>query len=95
MGFAGNDFFRVQSRIKKYEMFKQLQQSDLKCAQSFTIDSYDELESLHQIINFPMFIKPVDSAGNDGCKRVNDFNELSSSFKEIHGCYNFLGKKNS
>lgn len=95
MGFAGNDFFKVQSRINKYEMYKQLQQSDLKCAQSFTIDSYDELESLHQKINFPMFIKPVDSAGSDGCKRVNDFNDLSASFKEIHGCYNLLGKKNS
>lgn len=95
MGFSGNDFSKVQSRISKYEMVKQLQQSDLRCAQSFIVDSHNELELLSKKLTFPLFIKPVESAGSDGCKKVDNFNELSSFFKEIHGCYNLLGKMNS
>lgn len=95
MGFPGNDFSKVKSRISKYEMVKQLQQSGLRCAQSYIIDSHSQLELLSPKFTFPLFIKPVESAGSDGCKKINNFTELSSFFNGIHGKLNLLGKMNN
>lgn len=70
----------------KYEMIKAFKAYGVPSPWYFDINSYADLKALQGKVVFPCIIKPTDNAGSHGVAKVNDFDELLTSYDYSHSC---------
>lgn len=95
LGVAGHDPATRPARRDKYEMVRALRTAGLPHASTCTVSSEGELSKvLDDWERFPLVIKPVNSAGTDGCRVCVDRDAALAAFRAVAQKRNLMGETN-
>lgn len=94
LNMKGNASETAVCRTNKVDMLSRIQALGLDSAGFKLVKSVSELPNYDEGA-FPVFIKPVNSAGSDGCFRCNDINSLKSRVESLVNAKNLLGNINT
>ncbi len=95
IGCPANPVESSQARRNKYEMSKRITDKSLVAIQQFCSNDPTELVNwVKANVDFPVVVKPVDSAGADSVRICKNFNSVKESAEKIIGMKNVLGLTN-
>lgn len=81
MGLPTNPYKSVEILAYKDRFREFLRANDFNCPYAQSFENYRETkESIHKF-TFPVMVKPVDSSGSKGVKKVGSINELEMAFE--------------
>ncbi|WP_257291777.1 ATP-grasp domain-containing protein [Endozoicomonas sp. ONNA1] len=90
----GNDYKLRQSRSCKLSMYERISKCNIEAGRHSVITKKDELEDVLSLFSHPVFIKPLNSAGSDGCFKCNTSDEVVEKVNMILNKKNLLGNIN-
>ncbi|MEM2169794.1 MAG: ATP-grasp domain-containing protein [Candidatus Bathyarchaeia archaeon] len=64
-------------------------QNDVPCPKTYFVSNLEEVQSLAQMIDFPVVIKPRQSQGSRGIAYIQTRDQLYKEYTKIHACYPF------
>lgn len=67
----------LTNKFKQYELFSK---NLLPVAKSFKILNLDDIKPIIKDLNFPIVIKPMDSVGAQGVRKINSMSEIIESY---------------
>ncbi|TFH89418.1 ATP-grasp domain-containing protein [Vibrio ouci] len=85
---------RAQVRSNKVSMLKHLRSQGVDTAPFALVNSVDQLPDYPKEA-FPLFVKPINSAGSDGCFRCDDLASVQHRVDALVNQENLLGNMNS
>jgi biotin carboxylase len=85
----------VRARRDKAAMNYALQDAGLPAARTVYIREGDDIASALAGFDFPVFVKPVDSAGADGCAICTEPEQVHAAVRASLGQQNLMGANNS
>lgn len=94
LGLSENVHELSSARRDKLLMTEQLESRGLRAARTATVRSESELGEVLADATYPVFIKPRNSAGGDGCRICVDAGEVRAAFADVIGQRNFMGLRN-
>ena len=95
-GSLSNDYSKLPSRLNKAEMYTSLKADGVPIVPFESLKSrHDFHVALEKVNTYPVFIKPKNSAGSDGCFKCDTKEQAVRAFEDIFSKRNFLGRVNS
>ncbi len=77
LGLPFQASYEVASILQDKELFRAfLQEHDFNCPRSCILHSVEDADERSEMIEYPVIVKPVDSAGSKGCTRVDNAVDL-------------------
>ncbi|MER7399935.1 ATP-grasp domain-containing protein [Streptomyces sp. NPDC000151] len=96
LGTPHHDPARRAARRDKYLMIQALKAAGLPHARTVTVTSEPELDKiLDDWDDYPLVVKPLDSAGSDGCTLCPDRDTARAAFRQVTGATNLMGSTNN
>ncbi|WP_157879898.1 ATP-grasp domain-containing protein [Streptomyces natalensis] len=96
LGTEHNDLVLSKARRDKYEMVQALRAAGVPHARTETVTSSEELGKVLDSWGdaYPLIVKPVNSAGSDGCTVCPDRATAEAAYGAITGARNLMGETN-
>ncbi|MFH8570116.1 ATP-grasp domain-containing protein [Streptomyces sp. NPDC017993] len=95
LGTEHHDLSQRAARRDKYLMVQALRSAGVPHARTVTVRSEPELEKvLDDWESFPLVVKPLNSAGSDGCTVCPDRLTAIEAFRSVTGSRNLMGETN-
>lgn len=94
LNMKGNANETAVCRTNKVDMLSRIQDLGLDSAGFKLVQSVLDLPN-YDDSSFPVFVKPVNSAGSDGCFRCDDIDSLKSRVDSLVNAENLLGNINT
>lgn len=95
-GLPGNDPARSRARRDKFEMIETLRHHGLRTARQFRSGDRDAVVAWARANgDWPVVVKPLDSAGTDGVTFCHDEDAVARAFDMLHGRPNRMGFLNA
>lgn len=80
LGLPTNPYESVEILSNKDRFRKFLAENDFCTPKAMGFSSLEEIRAAQNVFRLPVLIKPVDSSGSKGIKRINDWSELDDAY---------------
>jgi hypothetical protein len=94
LGLPGNDPLLSGARRDKYLMIRAINEARVPIGNAVIVQSIAEMTAALDGCEFPIMVKPVDSAGSDGCRVCPDRLAAHRAGAALLGNRNLLGRNN-
>lgn len=96
LGLLANEYSKLSSRLDKAKMYQTLKLDGIPVANFEVLKSHhDCMVALERFVKYPLFVKPNNSAGSDGCFKCDTEQDALIAFDKIYSRKNFLGRVNA
>lgn len=85
---------KASSRRNKFDMIESLRAAGLNAADQIQISSVDDASEWMKKQQYPVVLKPLESAGSDGVFICHDINAVKNAFKQVYNTKNKLNLNN-
>lgn len=91
LGLPGSSLESVQLLSRK-DIFRKFQKErGFNTPRFIVAEKWEELKEIEEKVGFPCMLKPVDSSGSKGVRKINNYKELETSFPNA-AAYSRCGK---
>lgn len=85
LGLPGNPYESVRILTHKGRFRAFLAKNGFNCPRAASFDNFAEAKAFLSTLTFPVFVKPVDSAGSKGVTEIEDAESLAAAFTHALG----------